>query len=144
MQSSQNPMEETFRKTRDLIQPLPGLRKAKKEEMARTVEYGDRSFFSLRILRFPRRFSLLVCIHTGGATVHEAEEKRAALGEQYRDGHWPSSSFFILSQRLPSSRSLFSPPLSTECFKNLDLTNIRESFRRHAVLAIPFLNFLIL
>lgn len=27
--------------------------------------------------------------------MHEAEEKLAALREQYRDGHWPSSLFFI-------------------------------------------------
>lgn len=124
-------MEETFRKTRRLIQPLPGLRKVKKEETARTVEYGDRSLFFPKNPPVSTMIFIVVCIHTGGATVHEAEEKRAALGEQYRDGHWPSSSFFILSQRLPSSRSLFSPPLSTECFKNLDLTNIRESFRSH-------------
>lgn len=43
--------------------------------------------------------------------VYSKREKRVALEEQYRDGHWPSP-FFILPQLLASSRSLLlTPPL---------------------------------
>lgn len=113
-----------------LFSPCLGWEKWKKKKWLEPWSTGTGVFFPKNPPVSTTIF-IVVCIHTGGATVHEAEEKRAALGEQYRDGHWPSSSFFILSQRLPSSRSLFSPPLSTECFKNLDLMNIRESFRSH-------------
>lgn len=93
--------------------------------------------------------------------VYSKREKRVALEEQYRDGHWPSP-FFILPQLLASSRSISfthsSPPpeprhlsvslilsyaslslsLYSLCLSSLSLSSLSLSVSQQALVLLSF------
>lgn len=137
-------MQETFRKTRGLIQPLPGLRKVKKEEMARTVEYGDRSFFSQESSGFHDDFhcSLYTYRRSDGA---RSRRKASCVG---RAIPWRPLAFFIVLYSFSTTAVFsipFQPPSVYRVFQKLRLDEHTRVLRKSLMaLAVPFLNSLIL